>query len=232
MIFNIDQLSKTEYDDSDLDDYEDDLIELFAESPEGKAFLAAYPKEDIGFWAAQLIHYGYTYEGYTIPSMTAWEVEDVVINLFPRKISLAQPEHADIAMPELIAFWEFLKREFKLRRADSILKFLRKTGSNYRDIMMDSSKFGMAKSFITAGQAAGYDMTDEKQLNQFMNEYNAQVLSQNSDDAPPLSVGSGMPSLFSPPPQGTKKRSASQVKKKKRRKLAKASKRKNRKKRK
>ena len=59
----------------------------------------------MGFWAAQLMYYGYQYEGSTIPQMTVGDVRTVVGELLPRKISLHSPEQADDAIPELTAFW-------------------------------------------------------------------------------------------------------------------------------
>ena len=46
----------------------------------------------MGFWAAQLIYYGYQYEGTAVPRMAVGEVETVVTELFPRKISLISPD--------------------------------------------------------------------------------------------------------------------------------------------
>ena len=40
-----------------------------------------------------------------------------------------------------------------------------------------TSKFGMAKSFMTMGQSAGFDMTDQEDMNRFMQLYNANFLS-------------------------------------------------------
>lgn len=66
-----------------------------------------------------------------------------------------------------IAFWEFLKREFNFKTADSILKYLRQIEPKFRNIMNDPSKFGMAKSFFQMGQAAGFDMTSQLGPNAF-----------------------------------------------------------------
>ena len=59
----------------------------------------------------------------TLPKMKAPDVEEIVTELFPRKISLSSPDEADEAIPELIAFWEYLQREYQLSQAKSILKY-------------------------------------------------------------------------------------------------------------
>jgi len=126
-----------------------------------------------GFWVRAFLDFGYNHEGIALPSMGRQEVERVVSDYFPRKISLRSPEEADSAMPELIAFWEFLGREFALQTAQSVVGYLREVQPSFRSWMLDPSKFGMAKSFFMAGQAAGFDMTDKSEMNAFAAAYNA-----------------------------------------------------------
>lgn len=202
-----------------LEEYQDALLEQFSNSPEGQARLQADP--EMGFWAAQLIYYGYSYIGVTLPQMTAGYVAEIVTELFPRKISLSSPDDADDAIPELVAFWEYLKREYKLPNANSVLKFLREIEPDFKSIMNDPSRFGMAKSFFMMGQEAGFDMTNEEELNAFMHLYNAAVLAQPEGLSDPYS---GLPS--SPSSRKAK------PKRKKRRKMTKAARRRNRRKRK
>jgi hypothetical protein len=44
--------------------------------------------------------------------------------------------------------------------------------------MFDPRRAGMAKSFFMQGGAAGYDMTDKAQINQFMLAHNAAQMAQ------------------------------------------------------
>jgi hypothetical protein len=108
-------------------------------------------------------------------------VQLILENLFPRKISLMQPEDADDVIPELIAFWQFLKREYQFKNADATLKYLKKLQPRYREIMNDSSRFGMAKSFMTAGTQAGFDMTTQEGLTAFQLQYNANLMAGSTD---------------------------------------------------
>ena len=169
------------------------LLERFAESPEGQERLAADP--DMGFWAAQLMYYGWQYEGSAIGQMTASEVETVVGELFPRKISLRSPEQADDAIPELIAFWKYLKREFHLPCADAVLAFLREVERDFPETMNDPANFGMAKSFFAMGQAAGFDMNTRDGLDAFMGAFNTGLLGRR---LLPVPSGLGMAFLDAP----------------------------------
>ncbi len=204
--------------DERLAEYRDALLELFFESPEAEEHRKTY--RDIGYWIANLIYYGYVHAGATIPRMTVRDVDEIVTEIFPRKISLTSREEAKDAVPELIAFWEYLKREYKLGQADGILKFLREISPDeFVKMMYDSSKFGMAKSFFMAGQSAGFDMTDEKESQAFMLHYNASLLADRE---------SKPGGLLGPPKQ--KKRDA--AKQKRKRKAARAARKRGRKKRK
>jgi len=149
-----------------LEEYQDYVIEEFSNSPEGKERLKG--DSEMGFWVAQLIYYGYNHIGTTLPQMEEGDVDEILLDLFPRKISLQSPDDADDVIPELSAFWQFLKREYNLSNANIILDFLHRIEAEFNDIMNDTSKFGMAKSFMTMGQSAGFDMTDQEDMNRFM----------------------------------------------------------------
>jgi len=118
--------------------------------------------------------------------MGVGDVQTVVTELFPRKVSLQSPEQADDAIPELTAFWKYLKREFHLPQADAVLEFLREIEPHFPDMMNDPSNFGMAKSFFTMGQAAGFDMTTQEGLDAFMLAYNTRLLARQSPPPPPM----------------------------------------------
>lgn len=227
MNFNINQLDKIEYDGSyeseeALEKYQDSVLEEFALSSEGKERLKADP--DMGFWIVQLIHYGVAYIGVTLPHMYERDINEIITDLFPRKISLSSPEDADDAIPELLAFWQFLRNRYKLSNADTIIDFLVKIEPKFNAIMNDSSKFGMAKSFMTMGHKAGFDMTDQNQMNEFIQIYNENIMKGQSD------ISSTRKALdFTPEYSQSEKIKA---KKKQKRKIVRASRRKNKKKRK
>ncbi|WP_293349446.1 MULTISPECIES: hypothetical protein [unclassified Microcoleus] len=222
--FNIRQLNGLDYDEAEplLDDYQETLIELFVNSPEGEEYCKTYP--DVGSWISHLIYYGFGYEGCTLPSMKAADVETIIEDLFPRKVTLLSPEDSENAIPELLAFWHFLKREFKLQNATSIIKYLRDIEPEFQEIMQDSSRFGIAKSFVTMGHKAGFDMTTEEGLKQFQEIYNAEIAptlaAKNSDmfgwSSPPISGSGFHPSKVSKEKQKKAKKMAAESRKRNR----------------
>jgi hypothetical protein len=124
----------------------------------------------------------------------------------------------------MVTFWQYLKREYQLSNADAIIKYLHQVEPKFKSIMNDSSKFGMAKSFMMMGKAAGFDMSTEAGINEFMMRYNANLASQGNLPLPP---GDRLPGLFGERSSSSK---IDHSKKKKRRKMAKSSRKKNRKK--
>jgi hypothetical protein len=80
-----------------------------------------------------------------------------------------------VVVPDLIAFWEFLGREFALEPAQPALRWLREFQPSFLSIMNDPSRFGMAKSMVMQSRAAGFDMSDPEQMRSYFAEYNARV---------------------------------------------------------
>lgn len=107
----------------------------------------------------------------------------MITDILPKKVSLRTREEALDAIPELVAFWSFIKREYNLRNADPILKYLNSySPEKFADSMFDPAKAGMAKSFFMSGQTAGFDMTDMNQANQYMLLHNASQLLKNEQE--------------------------------------------------
>jgi hypothetical protein len=211
-----------------LYEYQDELLNLFANSPEGQSRAKEDPS--MTFWARVLIDYGFGYTGATIPQMTEDNVEELLTDIFPRKVSLNAPEDADGGIPSLIAFWEYLKREYKLANADDILGYLHSVKpEQFKKWMNDTSRFGMAKSIFTMGQNAGFDMTDEEGSAAFINLWNASLPHSSQNDlSRALGIGDDMDSdLLRPLGIGGEKRKAD-PKAKRRRKLARESRKRNR----
>lgn len=149
-VFDIRRLDDIEPGEEEFYEYQNELLNLFAESPEGKT--RAEADDGMAFWAGRVIDYGYGYIGVPLHEMDANDMEELLTEIFPRKISLSTPEDADDGLPAIIAFWEYLKREYQLSNAENILRYLRAVKpADFKNWMNDSSRFGMAKSFFING---------------------------------------------------------------------------------
>ncbi len=197
MTFHFNQLDKISDFDQALDileaEYIPALIETLAHSPEGQTYLKAHPEtaNAFGGWVDTFVQFGYRYLEVTLPKMKQQDAETILLNLFPRKLSLTDTDEADTAIPELIALWEFLQRQYKQRHSKAILTLLRRIQPSFKATMNDPRNFGMAKSLFTLGQDAGFDMTTQEGLQAFQQQYNQQL--QETGAPPP-----GFPALQSP----------------------------------
>ena len=181
MPFNIRQLDNLSYDDVEplLDDYISGALEEFANSPEGEAHIKSYPEG--GGWIGTFIEVGYNYGETTLPKMTKADVQTLIEHTLPRKVSIFDPADASDAIPELLAFWRFLQRQYNLRSASAIVKYLESIAPQFPSMMVDPSRGGIAKTFLIMGHQAGFDMTTDEGIQAFQQHYNADLKSATPD---------------------------------------------------
>lgn len=152
--------------------YEHALMEQFAASPEGQALKEA--RIELG-WAEVMIHYAIIYPGVTPATMTVNDLDEVIYDLFPRKVSTERGDGAEI-IHELHAFWQFLERVYQLLQAGQML--VRLTPQAARRLereLREPANFGMAKSFVLMGQEAGFDMESPEGMQAWVKVYNATI---------------------------------------------------------
>jgi hypothetical protein len=119
-----------------------------------------------------VLYYAANYLAASVVQMSGADLTEVLFELFPRKVSChAEAAHEIVA--EQRAFWTWLGREFQLPNAAECLEqFDEDAADDLMEALSDSSNFGMAKSFFTMGEAAGFDMTTQEGLDAFMLVYN------------------------------------------------------------
>ena len=83
--------------------YRAQLMDLFAASPKAQEIDLAHTSE----WSVPFIDYGMGYLGLTPAQMTPEDVDEVLFELFPRKVSLETSDATEV-VTELRAFWMFL----------------------------------------------------------------------------------------------------------------------------
>src|SRR6266487_4954648 len=161
--------------------YQDDLMQLFEQSPEGQALWNEGIEPG---WASMMMDFGIHYLSVTPPQMSPDNVRQILFDLFPRKVSASADEAPEIVR-ELQAFWNFLQREFHLENAAACLTVLdEKAVRRLKKEMGDPANFGIAKSFITMGMQRGFDMSSEEGINEWMKTYNAEIAANTAPRIP------------------------------------------------
>lgn len=198
MTFDIRQLDGLDYDEVEplLEDYIIDVINEFLGSEIGDTHAKKYPEG--GFWIGTFIEMAYNYGEFTLSKMTQGDVQIVMEDILPRKLTLLNPSEAEDAIPELVAFWTFLQQEYKLRSGGAIAKYLLSVQDKFSDWMFDPARGGIAKNFMIQGIQAGYDMTNQEDVEAFQAAYN-QRLQANPQDRPLTPAAPTYP-MTAPPP--------------------------------
>ncbi len=152
--------------------YEHALMDQFAASPEGQAI--SQTGTELG-WAGAMIHYAINYPGVTPPRMTVSDLEEVIYDLFPRKVITERGDGAEI-IQELRAFWHFLERVYQVPQAKLMLARLTPQAARRLErVLQEPTNFGMAKSFVLMGKEAGFDMESPQGMQAWVQAYNATV---------------------------------------------------------
>jgi hypothetical protein len=201
-----------DWDEGLIEDYCDGVMEAFAESPEGIACAEHFG--EIG-WVHTILHYGLTYLGNAPPEMSKRDVDEILFSIIPRKVS-TEPESATEMIGEFRAFWEFLDREYQLADAPSMITYLdAKAERRLKQELSNPKNFGMAKSIFSLGAQAGFDMTTQEGLDQFMLAYNRSLMSSRQGIGPTANEmtsrqgsGSSANDQYVPPPTSSTPKTA------------------------
>ena len=117
--------------------------------------------------------------------MTTGDLEEVVFDLFPRKVITERGDGAEI-IQELRAFWRFLQRVYQLPQARQMLARLTPQAARRLEReLQEPVNFGMAKSFVLMGKEAGFDMESPEGMRAWVHAYNATVAPTMAAAEPP-----------------------------------------------
>lgn len=197
------------------DELHDRLLDGFAVSPEGA-------KVSDPYLCRPVLDFAGGYFSQTIATLEADELEEIVFDIIPRKVSI-QPGDARHVILALRGLYRFLKRGYALVQADACLQMLGgKAISELRAALADPGNFGFAKSLLMDAEAQGFDTRSQAGLDAWM--------AHTQGKLPPNIDLPGLPGVpdRTPPGSGPNKAGAAAKKKKKKRKQAKASRKRNR----
>ena len=133
MTFDIHLLDNLAYNDIEplLENYIQEVLEEFADSAAGQAHIQEYP-EGID-WIHTVIHMAHKYDDKTLPKLTKEDIQEMMEETLPRKLAVLDRKDLDNAIPQLAAFWTFLKETYTLHSAEAIIKYLRSIEDKFAD---------------------------------------------------------------------------------------------------
>lgn len=163
-----------EFDEELVQEYIEGIAEEFENSPDFTAMRANDNVTECG-WTKIFLEYAFNYVGCTLTAMNQRDFDEVLFDLFPRKVSVGAQAAGEI-IAELRGFFTFIARQYLLRNADMIALSLNDKAKSRLEAELGNSKnFGMAKSFFMLGKESGYDMTTPEGLAAFQLEYNERL---------------------------------------------------------
>lgn len=102
-------------------------------------------------------------------------MQSVLLDLFPSKISLQNPDDAAAIVPELTAFWLLIQRESKQPHSKEILALLDDIEPSFPDAMNNPKSFSMDQSLLADRQAAGIDMSPPEEPMAYQKQHNQRI---------------------------------------------------------
>lgn len=151
-------------DEDELEVYRDELLDRFADSPEGESL-----PDEINY-SELLIEHGARELGATPATITPEQLREILFDDIPAKL-IAKPSFAGPIVAELRAFFTFLDRAFDLPNAKPCLTVLGGDAEErLQQALSDPRCFSPMKSMLMAGQDAGFDIFSQEGLEAWMRE--------------------------------------------------------------
>ena len=107
-------------DEDAVDRYQRELLRLFRASPEARALRQQGIRLE---WAELMLEFALNDLDLTLPQMNDDDLLTILLEYFPGK-TLMDVADIDAVLAELHVFWEFVKREYRLRNARACLRVL------------------------------------------------------------------------------------------------------------
>jgi len=169
------------------------LAEKFAQSEEANR-LPVELLEEADFVAYHILDYAWSYMGAAPEQLSENILQDVLLKLFPRKITAEQNLFEKVG-PVTETFIRWLQKEDVLSGTSVSADRIRSWSSQIVANGMDPGYWGMAKSFMMQARANGIDTRDEEALRRYMLSYNLRLLEQQDlpDEPEPVDAKPNIP---------------------------------------
>jgi hypothetical protein len=116
--------------------------------------------------------------------LTPAELEQLLLRVYPRKITILDESQTVDTIPAMSDFITFLAESGALpaARARELDRELGLIAPRFGEAVMDPANWGMARSFVTAMAADGVNFDDEADVQRWMADYNTRLTGSPYDD--------------------------------------------------
>lgn len=169
------------YDDGD--DAEDnerrvyEVAERFLDSPAAAALPEAV-REDAPFIAHELLGRALTYEGALPADLTERVLREVLLEVFPGKVS-GECELFEHVAPVAQALVNWLGSEGILQGAPALAAKVGQWAGQIVEHSQDPRRWGMAKGLVMEAMAQGVDLESQAAFNRFVRDYNLRQMAMH-----------------------------------------------------
>jgi len=149
----------------------------FVESPAAAA-LPETLRIDAAFIANGVLMYAVDYEGALPEELNERVLREVLLEIFPRKVS-ANPETFERIAPVTQALLKWLGGEGLLPNAEALAEKVGHWGGQIVQNSQDPRRWGMAKGVVMQAKAEGVDPTDQAAFQRFVREMNRRTIAMH-----------------------------------------------------
>ncbi len=153
------------------------LVEAFDASDECAALPEA-ARCEAGAIAAFFLQYAGDHLGVGPDELSPLDVEEVLLDLFPRKVS-AEREFFEQTPVVLAVFFDWLEQTGEIADAGRLKEVARSRADELLRRSQDRKCWGPAKSFVMTAMEDGVDTDDPAALQRYMLQYNARLVGKH-----------------------------------------------------
>ena len=109
-----------------------------------------------------------------LTELTPGDLRELLLGVFPRKITVQDPEEASSIIPTMREVCWFLRDTGRIppRKHDQLIRELDDIEPQFADAVMDPANWGMARTFTQAMIADGVDIGDQDAARRWIDEFN------------------------------------------------------------
>ena len=177
---------------SACDEYSDDImqeifetIECWCDAFSETAAFKALPEEaqkNVCFINSAFGEHMYNYHLETPGTWSVAGLDEVITDIFPRKISADESTYLSVE-PVLREFFKYLGNMGYIKNADTLTKALKKAAPRMLKKSKDPSNWGLAKRFVMSAMESDVDITDDTEMQKFLNAYNDGTIATNKENS-------------------------------------------------